>query len=131
MTKSPRTGGKKTRRPLRDSHHREASDRRAEKKRSRFLEAFRFSVLIFLAEWGDRSMLATITLATTRSAFGVLIGGCCGHLVAGTLAVLAGHFLEEHAAGLRTSRNNSKSLEMPIRSWISALSRPFKASKGL
>eukprot|EP00438_Fugacium_kawagutii_P001362 Skav232154 [mRNA] locus=scaffold1040:345099:348539:- [translate_table: standard] len=55
-------------------------------------------VLIFLAEWGDRSMLATITLATTKSPFGVLVGGCCGHLVAGTLAVLAGHFLEEHVS---------------------------------
>lgn len=68
------------------------------KKKSKFLDIFRFAVLIFLAEWGDRSMLATITLATTKSPFGVLIGGCCGHLVAGTLAVVAGHFLEEHVS---------------------------------
>lgn len=68
------------------------------KKKSKFLDIFRFAVLIFLAEWGDRSMLATITLATTKSPFGVLVGGCCGHLVAGTLAVVAGHFLEEHVS---------------------------------
>eukprot|EP00913_Durusdinium_trenchii_P023747 g22303.t2 len=68
------------------------------KKKSKLLDIFRFGVLIFLAEWGDRSMLATITLATTKSAFGVLVGGCCGHLVAGTLAVVAGHFLEEHVS---------------------------------
>ncbi|CAE7662584.1 unnamed protein product [Symbiodinium sp. KB8] len=60
--------------------------------------AFRFAVLIFLAEWGDRSMLATITLATTKSPLGVFIGGCFGHLIAGTLAVLSGHFLEEHVS---------------------------------
>ncbi|CAJ1371206.1 unnamed protein product [Effrenium voratum] len=55
-------------------------------------------VLIFLAEWGDRSMLATITLASTKSALGVFIGGCLGHLVAGTLAVVSGHYLEEHVS---------------------------------
>eukprot|EP00434_Breviolum_minutum_P012548 symbB.v1.2.011056.t1/scaffold728.1/size168468/4 len=71
---------------------------KAKRKKSKFLDVFRFAVLIFLAEWGDRSMLATITLATTKSAFGVLVGGCCGHLVAGTLAVVAGHFLEEHVS---------------------------------
>jgi len=60
--------------------------------------AFRFAVLIFLAEWGDRSMLATITLATTKSPLGVFVGGCLGHLVAGTLAVVSGHFLEEHVS---------------------------------
>ena len=89
-------------------------------------------MLIFLAEWGDRSMLATITLATTRSAFGVLIGGCCGHLVAGTLAVLAGHFLEEHAAGrkrLEITRNAYKELDFGSFKTFQGLSRPRKAFK--
>lgn len=56
----------------------------------------RFSVLIFLAEWGDRSMLATVTLAATRSPVGVFIGGCIGHLSAAILAVACGSILEKY-----------------------------------
>ncbi|CAE8607898.1 unnamed protein product, partial [Polarella glacialis] len=37
------------------------------KSQSFVIDWFRFSVLIFLAEWGDRSMFATVTLAATRS----------------------------------------------------------------
>lgn len=56
----------------------------------------RFSVLIFLAEWGDRSMLATVGLAASRSPFGVLLGGCMGHCLAAVLAVLSGDFLNQY-----------------------------------
>ena len=43
-----------------------------------FLEAF---VLTFLAEWGDRSQIATITLATHKNPVGVTIGGVIGHSI--------------------------------------------------
>lgn len=57
---------------------------------------FRFAVLIFLAEWGDRSMLATVTLAATRSPVGTVLGGCAGHLVASLLAVASSELLEKY-----------------------------------
>merc|ERR1712060_592970 len=57
------------------------------------LDWMRFSLLIFLAEWGDRSMLATVTLAATRSALGVFIGGCLGHALATIVAAVSGRLL--------------------------------------
>lgn len=58
----------------------------------------RFTVLIFLAEWGDRSMFVTVTLAASRSPFGVFLGGCAGHFGAAILAVLCGSFLEQYVS---------------------------------
>lgn len=52
-----------------------------------FLEAF---VLTFLAEWGDRSQIATIILAAREDVSGVILGGCIGHALCTGLAVLAG-----------------------------------------
>eukprot|EP00440_Ansanella_granifera_P013491 gb/GFBE01014658.1/.p1 GENE.gb/GFBE01014658.1/~~gb/GFBE01014658.1/.p1 ORF type:complete len:290 (+),score=46.06 gb/GFBE01014658.1/:1-870(+) len=68
------------------------------KGRASVFDVFRFALLIFLAEWGDRSMLATITLATTKSPIGIFCGGCVGHLLAGTLAVVSGGLLEEYVS---------------------------------
>lgn len=42
------------------------------------VEAF---TLTFLAEWGDRSQIATIGLATTSDVLGVTIGGILGHAI--------------------------------------------------
>jgi len=59
------------------------------------LHWLRPAALIFLAEWGDRSMLATVTLSATRSPLGVLLGGILAHLGAGTLAVMSGGLLDK------------------------------------
>jgi len=55
-----------------------------------FLEAL---ILTFLAEWGDRSQLATIALATHYSAIGVTIGGILGHCLCTVGAVTGGKML--------------------------------------
>jgi len=65
------------------------------------LEAFS---LTFLAEWGDRSQLATIGLAAQASIVGVTLGGILGHSICTTVAVMGGrHFatqLSERMVGL-------------------------------
>lgn len=49
--------------------------------------------LTFLAEWGDRSQIATIALAASKNVFGVIIGGLIGHAFCTGLAVIGGRML--------------------------------------
>jgi len=55
-----------------------------------FLESF---VLTFLAEWGDRSQIATIALATHKNAVGVATGATLGHTICTSIAVVGGSML--------------------------------------
>ncbi|KAL8233158.1 hypothetical protein R6Q57_002936 [Mikania cordata] len=55
-----------------------------------FLESF---ILTFLAEWGDRSQIATIALATHKNAVGVAVGATLGHTICTSVAVIGGSML--------------------------------------
>ncbi|XP_001945318.2 LOW QUALITY PROTEIN: transmembrane protein 165 [Acyrthosiphon pisum] len=51
--------------------------------------------MTFLAEWGDRSQLATIILAAREDAYGVALGGVLGHSLCTGLAVIGGRFIAQ------------------------------------
>lgn len=57
--------------------------------------------LTFLAEWGDRSQIATIALASAKDPFGVTAGGILGHSLCTGLAVVGGKAI----AGRISERN--------------------------
>lgn len=54
------------------------------------IEAF---TLIFIGEWGDRTQLATITLAAANNPYGILIGATLGHAICAAIAVVCGKFI--------------------------------------
>src|SRR5689334_17505356 len=54
------------------------------------------SVAFFLAELGDKTMLATITLATQHGWFGVWLGSTLGMVAADALAIVVGRQLGRH-----------------------------------
>lgn len=58
-----------------------------------FLEVF---TLTFLAEWGDRSQIATIGLAFDYSVSAVTLGGVLGHSLCTGAAVVGGRHLAAH-----------------------------------
>ena len=49
--------------------------------------------LTFLAEWGDRSQLATIILGARENVTGVTFGGILGHSICTAMAVVGGRFI--------------------------------------
>lgn len=63
---------------------------RDKRKHAVLLQTF---TLTFLAEWGDRSQIATIVLAAAQNVWGVAIGAVLGHAVCTLLAVISGRLL--------------------------------------
>ncbi len=53
-------------------------------------------VLTFVAEWGDRTQFATITLAASKDAIGVMLGGILGHAICALIAVIGGRAIASH-----------------------------------
>ena len=49
--------------------------------------------LTFVAEWGDRSQIATIALAASHEPLGVTLGGIIGHSLCTGVAVIGGKLL--------------------------------------
>ncbi|XP_066937787.1 putative divalent cation/proton antiporter TMEM165 isoform X7 [Macrobrachium rosenbergii] len=49
--------------------------------------------LTFLAEWGDRSQIATVVMAAREDVYGVIIGGLLGHFLCTGLGVLGGRMI--------------------------------------
>jgi putative Ca2+/H+ antiporter (TMEM165/GDT1 family) len=49
----------------------------------------------FLAEWGDRTQFATITLASSHNPYGVLFGSILGHAICAAIAVVCGKLMAE------------------------------------
>lgn len=65
---------------------------------------FEVATLIFLAEWGDRSMLATIALGAAQNPVGVAFGATAAHALATAIAVaggaLAGKYVSERTVNI-------------------------------
>ncbi|MFF3865933.1 TMEM165/GDT1 family protein [Micromonospora sp. NPDC001898] len=57
---------------------------------------FAVGVAFFLAELGDKTMLATITLATKYGWFGTWLGSTIGMVAADALAIVVGRMLGRH-----------------------------------
>jgi Ca2+/H+ antiporter, TMEM165/GDT1 family len=53
-------------------------------------------VLTFVAEWGDRTQFATITLAASQDSIGVMLGGILGHTICALIAVIGGRAIASH-----------------------------------
>ncbi|OTF75390.1 hypothetical protein BLA29_013605 [Euroglyphus maynei] len=57
-----------------------------------FIETF---TMTFLAEWGDRSQIATIILAASDDIYGVFFGALSGHFICTGIAVLGGRIISQ------------------------------------
>lgn len=49
--------------------------------------------LTFIAEWGDRTQIATVALAASNHPFGVTVGAVLGHTICAAIAVMGGRLV--------------------------------------
>ncbi|MGW4637986.1 TMEM165/GDT1 family protein [Sphaerisporangium sp. NPDC004334] len=79
---------------LRGDELSDEESRKAERTTRNALAAV--TVAFFLSELGDKTMLATITLATQHGWFGTWVGSTIGMVAADALAILVGRMLGKH-----------------------------------
>jgi len=68
----------------------ELGEKKLKGHRSHWAILFESFILTFLAEWGDRTQIATITLAAANNAVGVTLGAILGHTICALIAVWGG-----------------------------------------
>lgn len=77
-----------------------------------FVQAF---TLTFLAEWGDRSQIATIILGAREDPVGVTLGGILGHSICTFIAVMGGRIVAQRIS-VRTGKASQFSWPEKVRS---------------
>ncbi|KAJ3153932.1 hypothetical protein HDU89_008798 [Geranomyces variabilis] len=73
--------------------------------------------LTFLAEWGDRSQIATVALAGAEDFWWVTIGSLCGHSICTAVAVIGGRMLASKIS-VKTSYVRYDLPLLPLCSWL-------------
>lgn len=68
----------------------EVSEKNLKGRNNSWAILFESFILTFLAEWGDRTQIATVTLAAANNAVGVTLGAILGHSICALIAVLGG-----------------------------------------
>lgn len=63
------------------------------RKKTPFAIALEAFILVFIAEWGDRTQFSTITLAAADNPWGVALGATLGHAICALIAVLGGRMI--------------------------------------
>jgi Ca2+/H+ antiporter, TMEM165/GDT1 family len=71
----------------------EAGDRKFHQRNTFWKIVIESFVLTFVAEWGDRTQIATIALAAAKNPIGVIIGGILGHTICSLIAVWGGKMI--------------------------------------
>ena len=71
------------------------------KNKSLFLKSI---IMVFMTEWGDRSMLATIALGASMNPMTVALGATGGHAAATLIAVSGGGLMTKYLDEKKVSR---------------------------
>lgn len=72
-----------------------AAEKQLPKYKNIFILFFEAFLLIFTAEWGDRTQIATIALAAGNNPVAVSVGAILGHTICAAIAVTSGRVLSK------------------------------------